>query len=129
MVINRGATIFNTAFLLTSLSKINDNCASAREELRAALLRGYQFWQERCFSGNGWPKYYCGSTLIRRTFTRPQVHCGAGGIARPYPNTFTLAEKIAGWATEQMRTNMAFIITNAGDFIRSASLHAWSAGG
>ena len=49
---------FHTAFILTSLSRIIESCESAREEFAPALTRGYEFWRERFFLSNGWPKYF-----------------------------------------------------------------------
>src|SRR5438876_3360833 len=49
---------FHTAFILTSLSRIINSCESAREEFEPALLRGYEFWRDRFFLANGWPKFF-----------------------------------------------------------------------
>src|SRR6266576_1671656 len=49
---------FHTAFILTSLSHIMESCESARDEFAPALTRGYEFWRERFFMSNGWPKYF-----------------------------------------------------------------------
>ena len=99
---------FHTAFLLTSLSRIIDNCASAREELEPALSRGYQFWQERFFLGNGWPKYYPDRLYPADIHSAASAIVALVELRGRIPNTLTLAEKIAGWATEQMRDEHGF---------------------
>src|SRR6185436_7454774 len=77
--------------------------ASAREELEPALSRGYQFWQERFFLGNGWPKYY-----PDRLYPA-DIHSAASAIVTlvelrgRIPNTLILAEKIAAWTLENLR--------------------------
>lgn len=99
---------FHTAFILTSLSRIINACESAREELEPALLRGYEFWQERFFLGNGWPKYY-----PDRLYPA-DIHAAASAIVAlvelrgRMPNTLSLAEQIAGWANQQMRDERGF---------------------
>jgi hypothetical protein len=99
---------FHTAFILTSLSRIIDSCESAREELEPALSRGYEFWHERFFLSNGWPKYY------RDRLYPADIHSAASAIVAlvelrgRIPNTMLLAEQIADWATESMRDDRGF---------------------
>src|SRR5256884_2964027 len=68
---------FHTAFVLSSLSRILQALAAEpekeftaetqsaqrsrrefAEQAEGALRRGYEFWRERFFLGNGWPKYF-----------------------------------------------------------------------
>ncbi|MGI8567454.1 MAG: hypothetical protein ACR2LZ_13335, partial [Pyrinomonadaceae bacterium] len=49
---------FHTAFVLFSLSRIIDNEETAGDEFTEALRRGYEFWRDRFFLTDGWPKYY-----------------------------------------------------------------------
>ncbi|HEY6046721.1 MAG TPA: hypothetical protein VIU65_08965 [Pyrinomonadaceae bacterium] len=99
---------FHTAFVLTSLSRIIDASASARAELEPALLRGYEFWQERFFLGHGWPKYYPDQLYPA------DIHSAASAIVAlvemrgRIPSTLILAEQIADWATQQMRDESGF---------------------
>ncbi len=99
---------FHTAFILTSLSRIIDACAGAQDELEPSLMRGYEFWHERFFLDNGWPKYYpdhlypadahsAGSAIITLVELRGRI-----------PGTMMLAEKIAQWATENLRDRRGF---------------------
>jgi len=99
---------FHTAFLLTSMSRIIDNCASAREELEPALLRGYQFWQERFFLGNGWPKYYPDRLYPADIHSAASAIVALVELRGRIPNTLMLAEQIANWAIEKLRDKSGF---------------------
>jgi hypothetical protein len=94
---------FHTAFILTSLSRLIENCG-ARDELGPALARGYEFWQERFFLSNGWPKYF-----PDRLYPA-DVHSAAAAIAAlvelrgRFPATLDLAEQIATWTIENLRS-------------------------
>lgn len=99
---------FHTAFILTSLSRIIDVCESAREEFEPALVRGYEFWCERFFLSNGWPKYY-----PDRLYPA-DVHSAGAAIAAlvelrgRVPGTMTQANTIAQWAIENLRSPQGF---------------------
>lgn len=49
---------FHTAFILSSLSRIIKACPESADEFRPAMRRGYEFWRERFFLADGWPKYF-----------------------------------------------------------------------
>ena len=94
---------FHTAFILTSLSRLIENCG-AGDELGPALARGYEFWKERFFLSNGWPKYY-----PDRLYPA-DVHSAAAAIVAlvelrgRFPATLNLAEQIATWTIENLRS-------------------------
>ncbi len=94
---------FHTAFILGSLSRIIEFCESAQDELEPALVRGYEFWKERFFLGNGWPKYY-----PDRLYPA-DVHSAASAIVTlvelraRVPDALNQAEQIARWAIENLR--------------------------
>ena len=99
---------FHTAFILTSLARINATGERARAELGPALMRGRKFWQERFFLRDGWPKYYpdrlypadahsAGAAIIALVELN-----GPGGEAR------ALAERIALWAIHYLRSAQGF---------------------
>ena len=94
---------FHTAFILTSLSRLIENCG-AGDELGPALARGYEFWKERFFLSNGWPKYY-----PDRLYPA-DVHSAAAAIVAlvelrgRFPATLDLAEQIATWTIENLRS-------------------------
>ena len=89
---------FHTAFILTSLSRIIESCEAAGEEFSEALSRGYEFWRERFFLSNGWPKYF-----PDRLYPADAHSAGAAIVALVelrgrVPGTAALAQKIAEWA-------------------------------
>src|SRR6185312_2088758 len=94
---------FHTAFILTSLSRIIDSSESARDEFEPALLRGYEFWRDRFFLANGWPKYFpdrlypadahsAGAALITLVEMRGRI-----------PGVLLIADKIAEWAINNLQ--------------------------
>ena len=122
---------FHTAFVLTSLSRIIESVASAvdasiehelttetqstqrlrREfvsEAESALRRGYDFWRERFFLANGWPKYF-----PDRLYPADAHSAGAGMVVSVELQTLDagaieLAETIARWAIENLRDPRGF---------------------
>ncbi|HSP63067.1 MAG TPA: hypothetical protein VLQ90_08810, partial [Pyrinomonadaceae bacterium] len=122
---------FHTAFVLTSLSRMIESVASAvdtsieheltaetqstqrwrREDLdafRNALQRGYDFWRERFFLANGWPKYF-----PDRLYPADAHSAGAALVALAELQALDsgateLAETIAWWAIENLRDPRGF---------------------
>jgi len=98
---------FHTAFVLTSLSRLIESCG-ARDELEPALTRGYELWKERFFLSNGWPKYYPDQLYPA------DVHSAAAAIVAlvelrgRFPATLELAEQIANWAIDNLRSPHGF---------------------
>lgn len=74
------------------------------DELEPALARGYEFWKERFFLSNGWPKYY------PHQLYPADVHSAAAAVVAlvelrgRFPATWDLAEQIATWAIENLRS-------------------------
>ena len=99
---------FHTAFILASLSRIIDSCEAGRDELESALNRGYEFWQERFFLTNGWPKYY-----PDRLYPA-DIHSAAAAITTlvelrgRIPGALDLANKIAQWTLGNLRDQRGF---------------------
>jgi hypothetical protein len=100
---------FHTAFILTSLARIAGVAGrSAHEEFRRTLLLGYEFWRERFFLNNGWPKYF-----PDRLYPADAHSAGAALVAlaelKSLDNAATaLAEKIALWAIRNLRSREGF---------------------
>jgi len=94
---------FHTAFILTSLSKIIEHC-DARDELEPALTHGYEFWKERFFLSNGWPKYYPDQLYPA------DIHSAAAAVVTlvelrgKFPGTVELAEQVAEWAIANLQS-------------------------
>jgi hypothetical protein len=120
---------FHTAFILTSLSRIIDSCDGARDEFEAALVRGYEFWRERFFLSNGWPKYFpdrlypadahaVGAALVALT----ELHGRAPGVLQ-------LADKIAAWSMENLRSPDGYFYYQRRRFFRNRIPYMrWSQG-
>jgi hypothetical protein len=106
---------FHTAFVLTSLSRIIDVVSEpgavatgSKEQLYGVLRRGYDFWRERFFLANGWPKYF-----PDRLYPADAHSAGAALVALVELQTFDsgateLADKIARWAIENLRDPRGF---------------------
>jgi hypothetical protein len=98
---------FHTGFILTSLSRIMKGC-EAGDEIEPALAHGFEFWKERFFLSNGWPKYY-----PNRLYPA-DIHSTAAAIVTlvelrgRFPGTLGLAERIAGWSIENMRSSEGY---------------------
>ena len=55
--ISRGRTTFTRRSCCHSLAATIEKCAGG-EEFAEALRRGFDFWREKFFLADGWPKYY-----------------------------------------------------------------------
>ncbi len=98
---------FHTAYVLLSLLKIA-KCAGDSNVVQSALARGFEFWRDRFFLADGWPKYYHDSLYPA------DAHAAASAIitllelqdldrgARP------LAERIAAWSVNNLRDSRGF---------------------
>lgn len=99
---------FHTAYVVLSLFRILRSCSGAEVDLELALRRGYEFWRERFFLADGWPKYYhdslypadahAAATAIITLTELQELDCGA----------LPLAEKIAVWAIHNLHDREGF---------------------
>jgi len=112
---------FHTAYILTSLSRIIDAAAvpgaiasgsvteplavasGSRAGLDSALRRGYEFWADRFFLNNGWPKYFPDHLYPADVHSAASAIVALVELRGRIPNTMLLAEKIASWALENLR--------------------------
>jgi hypothetical protein len=99
---------FHTAFILTSLARISGACPASRSEFAEAIKRGYQFWRERFFLANGWPKYF-----HDRLYPADAHSAGAALVALLElqdvdEDALALAQKIALWAVRNLRDPRGF---------------------
>src|SRR5713226_7627767 len=122
---------FHTAFLLTSLSRIIQCCdpsIDARNErqftaetqstqrlrredleaLRNALRRGYDFWRERFFFANGWPKYFPDRLYPADAHSAGAAIVALGELRERVPDAMELASKIARWTIENLRDSTGY---------------------
>ena len=78
------------------------------DELDNTLRRGYEFWKERFFLENGWPKYY-----PNRLYPADAHSAGAAIVTLVelrgrIPGTIILADKVAEWAIENLRDQRGY---------------------
>ena len=99
---------FHTAFILTSLSRIVDACEDAKDELDPSLLRGFEFWQERFFLNDGWPKYYPDHLYPADAHSAASAVVALVELRGRIPSTIILADKIARWAIENLRDRRGY---------------------
>jgi len=99
---------FHTAFVLGSLSRIADACESARDDLQPALVRGYEFWQERFFLADGWPKYYPDRLYPADAHSAASAIVTLVELRGRIPGTMLLAEKIGQWAVGNLRDSRGY---------------------
>lgn len=98
---------FHTAFMLSSLSRLIEYC-EAKDELEIALLRGYEFWKERFFLANGWPKYYPDRLYPADAHSAAAAIVTLVDLRGRFPATLELAEQIASWTLENLRSPRGF---------------------
>jgi hypothetical protein len=118
---------FHTAFVLTSLSRIIDavgtepgadrgsrarspvvDATGLTQDLEAALRRGYQFWQERFFLNNGWPKYYPDRLYPVDAHSAASAVVTLVELRERIPGALMLADRIAQWAIDNLRDRRGF---------------------
>jgi hypothetical protein len=101
---------FHTAFVLMSLSRIMESCndEECRDELGATARRGYEFWRDRFFLADGWPKYY-----HDRLYPADAHSAGAAIVALVElqwidADALRLAEKIALWTISNLQDERGY---------------------
>jgi hypothetical protein len=99
---------FHTAFVLKSLSRIMAACQFARDELEPALVHGYEFWKERFFLANGWPKYYPNGLYPADAHSAAAAIVTLIELRGRFPAALDLGEKIAEWAIDNLRDQRGF---------------------
>jgi len=102
------ADSFHTAFVLGSMSRIIESCESARDEFEPALVRGYEFWKERFFLDNGWPKYYPDRLYPADSHSAASAIVTLVELRGRIPGTMILAEKIGQWAIDNLRDSRGY---------------------
>ena len=99
---------FHTAYVLLSLARISWSSQGANAEIKQALSRGYEYWRERFFLADGWPKYY------HDNLYPADAHAAATAIItllelQPLdPGARPLADKIANWSISNLRDHQGF---------------------
>jgi hypothetical protein len=126
---------FHTAYILTSLSRImkavsvpgaiaTGSCDpstvanGSTPDFDNALRRGYDFWTERFFLANGWPKYFPDRLYPAEAHAAASAIIALVELRGRIPNTMSLAEKIAGWALESLRNPRGYFHHQKGRFYK-----------
>jgi hypothetical protein len=100
---------FHTAFVLTSLARILRHCAprleaddTTRDEISAAVGRGYQFWRDGFFLADGWPKYYHRSAYPADAHSAGAALVALAELRGLEPDAPELARRVAGWTLREL---------------------------
>jgi hypothetical protein len=119
---------FHTAYILTSLSRINEAIASvsepgalatgscdpspvatgSKDDFDNALRRGYEFWTERFFLTHGWPKYFPDHLYPADIHSAAAATIALVELRGHIPNTLLLAKEIADWTLKNLRDPQGF---------------------
>lgn len=107
---------FHTAFILASLSRVIDAVKSEPraiangfiDESDNTLRRGYEFWKESFFLGDGWPKYYPDRLYPADAHSAAAAIVTLVELRGRIPGTMILADKIAGWAIDNLRDDRGY---------------------
>ena len=101
---------FHTAYILTSLARIMESGSppAAEPGFDNALRRGYDFWTERFFLRDGWPKYFPARLYPADIHSTASAIQALVELRGRIPATLVLARQIAGWAMESLRDPTGF---------------------
>ncbi|HKS26414.1 MAG TPA: hypothetical protein VJS44_01280 [Pyrinomonadaceae bacterium] len=99
---------FHTAFILTSLARIMKANKAARAELAGVFERGVEFWRERFFLSNGWPKYFPDRLYPADAHSAGAAVVALAELAREDPSALPLAERVASWAIRNLQSGRGF---------------------
>jgi hypothetical protein len=77
-------------------------------EAQSALRRGYDFWIERFFLANGWPKYYADSLYPVDAHAAGAALATLADLSGVDPTALELAEKVAQWTIKNLRDQQGF---------------------
>jgi hypothetical protein len=120
---------FHTSYMLTSMSRIIDAgpvsesrrvgiATGSNDQFVNSLHRGYDFWVERFFLKDGWPKYY-----PERLYPA-DIHSTASAIVAlvelrgRISGTLILARQLAQWAITNLRDERGFFYYQRRRFLK-----------
>jgi rhamnogalacturonyl hydrolase YesR len=87
-------------------------------DLESVLRRGYDFWTERFFLADGWPKYFPDHLYPADAHAAASAIVALVELRGRIPNTMLLAEKIASWALENLRNPRGYFHHQKGRFYK-----------
>lgn len=94
---------FHTAFILTSLARIMESSDEARGEFAGTLKRGSEFWRERFFLADGWPKYYHDNPYPADAHSTGAAVVALVELKDSLPGALTVADRVIGWTLDNLR--------------------------
>ncbi|HSQ23704.1 MAG TPA: hypothetical protein VLN44_04830 [Pyrinomonadaceae bacterium] len=138
---------FHTAYMLSSLSRIMDAVSAPRADrgphgggpgavvdatgsvvgaaasglhgqFDNALRRGYDYWTERFFLKDGWPKYYPDRLYPADIHSTASAIVALVELRRRIPGTTMLAEQLAQWAIANLRDEGGFFYYQQRRFLK-----------
>jgi hypothetical protein len=100
---------FHTAFVLSSMARINQYCESCSgSDFTATLKRGYEFWRTSFFLADGWPKYYHDELYPVDTHAAATAIVTLSELRDLDRDALDFAEKIAHWSIRNLRDRRGF---------------------
>lgn len=99
---------FHTAYVLVSLARIGKSCKAADASLNQALKRGYDYWRERFFLADGWPKYYHDSLYPADAHAAATAIITLLELQELDSSAPALAEAVAAWTIRNLRDRQGF---------------------
>lgn len=99
---------FHTAFVLTSMARIMRSCPECCDEFWEATKRGLEFWRERFFLANGWPKYFHDRLYPADAHSAGAALVALAELQRLDNEALELGERIAQWAIENLHDTRGF---------------------
>ena len=106
---------FHTAFILTSLSRIDAAvpepgavATGSSHQFDNSIRQGYDFWTERFFLSNGWPKYFPDRLYPADIHSTASAIVALVELHGRIPGTLMLAGQIAKWAIDNLRDPSGF---------------------
>jgi hypothetical protein len=106
---------FHTAFVLLSLKRIADDCRAAAtlsaedaESFDLSLRRGYEFWRDRFFLADGFPKYYDNEPYPADVHSAAAAVVAFAELRGVDGDAPARAVKVARWSIDNLRDPRGF---------------------
>jgi hypothetical protein len=99
---------FHTAYVLVSLFRIMESCGDVQQKFSESLRRGYDFWRERFFLADGWPKYYDDSLYPADSHAAATAIVALVELQKLDADALILAKKVAAWAIQYLHADQGY---------------------
>lgn len=94
---------FHTAYVLSSLFRIEEACQIDDAGIMKAVVEGYEFWTRSFFLADGWPKYYHDQLHPADSHAAATAIVTLTELRELDDGALPLAEKIAAWTIDNLR--------------------------